>query len=112
MDSIPVRMWRDHALLNLSQSWKAEIDKTIQDLQLWQDILDGNYYFKDGKKIKKSPAIKTLLDEYDRRSFDRDEIQQKRSGVHCEKSVSERVSEGRMQEPELPSLLARQTGWK
>ncbi len=103
-DSIPVKMWRDTFKLNLSVSWKADVDKTIKNLALWEEILSGWYYIKNGKKIRKSPAIKPLLDEYERLSFDG--VQSKGSGVHSEKSLPER-RDRIVPEPELFSLLSR-----
>ncbi len=66
-DSEPVRMWRDFARLNLSKSWKADVDKTIKNLALWEEILSNWYYIKAGKKIRKAPGIKNLLTEYESR---------------------------------------------
>jgi hypothetical protein len=43
-DSPAVAAWRDFAKLNLSQSWKADVDKTVVDVQLWREILENNRY--------------------------------------------------------------------
>ena len=70
-DSEVIRLWRDTFRLNLSQSWKADVDKTVTDVNLWAEILKGWGYWHKGKWKKKSPAIKDLLSEYERREFDR-----------------------------------------
>ena len=105
MDSEPVRMWRDFARLNLSASWKADVDKTVTDIDLWRSILAG-WKWRDykGKWHKRHPGIKALLDEYERRQFDG--IQQKGSGVHSEESVPERWDR-KLPESGLPILLSR-----
>lgn len=70
-DSEPVKLWRDLFKLNLSASWKADVDKTITDIDLWREILANWHYFKAGKKIRKSPGIKQLLTEYERLEQDK-----------------------------------------
>ncbi len=65
-DSEPVKLWRDKFNLNLSVSWKADVDKTVTDLKLWKEILRGWGYYRNGKWIKKAPGIKNLLTEYER----------------------------------------------
>ncbi len=67
MDSPSVKLWRDTFRLNLSSSWKSDVDKTITDIELWREILANWHYFKAGKKIRKSPGIKQLLTEYESR---------------------------------------------
>jgi len=66
MDHPAVKLWRDKFQLNLSKSWKADVEKTVTDLKLWKSILDGWHYWKDGKKFTKHPGIKGLLTEYER----------------------------------------------
>ena len=105
-DSVPVRMWRDKFKLNLSASWKADVDKTVTDLKLWADILKDWGYWKDGKWKRKSPAIKVLLDEYERIQFDRDAIQPQGNGVHRKEGISERATRI-LPESGMPSLLDR-----
>ena len=97
MDSEAVKLWRDKFHLNLSASWKRDVDVTVRDIELWREILENwQYQDKKGKWHKKSPAIKVLLDEYERIRFDRMEADNQR---HHEASVvpargRERVSEG------------------
>jgi hypothetical protein len=105
-DSEAVKLWRDFARLNLSQSWKADIDKTVTDIELWREILANWHYYKNGRKIKKSPGIKNLLTEYERREFNRDAIQQERDRVHCQESVPER-RDRMVQQQVMPALLAK-----
>ena len=70
-DSECVKLWRDTFKLNLSQSWKSDVDKTVTDVKLWAEILKGWGYWHKGKWKKKSPGIKNLLAEYERREFDK-----------------------------------------
>jgi len=70
MDHPAVKLWRDKFQLNLSKSWKQDVEKTITDLKLWKSILDNWHYFKDGKKFTKHPGIKGLLTEYERLAAD------------------------------------------
>jgi len=94
-DSECVKLWRDTFKLNLSQSWKADVDKTVTDIELWRELLAG-WKWKDrkGKWHRKSPAIKPLLDAYERIKFDKLEAA---NGNHQASVVSarsrERVSE-------------------
>lgn len=104
-ESEAVRLWRDFAKLNLTVSWKHDVDITVTDLELWKSILLGWFWIDaKGKKHKKSPAIKPLLDEYERQQFDA--IQQNGSGVHCSQGVPERTSR-RVPEFSMPALLTR-----
>ncbi len=67
MDHPAVTLWRNAFKLNLSASWKADVEKTVTDLKLWKKIIDGWYYFDaKGKKRTKHPGIKGLLTEYER----------------------------------------------
>jgi len=68
MDSEPVKLWRDKFKLNLSKSWKADVDKTVTDLILWRKILN-NWKYRDsrGKWKSRAPGIKNLLTEYESR---------------------------------------------
>lgn len=72
MDHEAVKLWRDHFHLNLSASWKHDVEKTITDLDLWAEIL-ANWKYKDskGKWRSKAPGIKPLLDEYERQRSNR-----------------------------------------
>ena len=97
-DSEPVRLWRDFARLNISASWKADVDKTVTDLNLWKSIL------AQWKREKRHPGIKGILDEYESRQFDA--IQQKGNGVHCKEGISERATRI-LPESGMPSLLDR-----
>jgi len=69
-DSEAVKLWRDKFKLNISASWKLDVDKTVTDIELWREILAGWYYIKAGKKIRKAPGIKNLLTEYERLATD------------------------------------------
>src|SRR2546427_8350427 len=88
-DSPAVKAWRDKFRLNLSQSWKHDVDITVLDLTLWEDIL-AHWKWEDdkGKWHRKAPGIKALLDEYERRSFDA--IQQESSRVYSEESLPQK----------------------
>jgi hypothetical protein len=105
-DSEPVRLWRNQFKLNLSVSWKADVDKTVTDIDLWKSILEGWGYWHKGKWKKKSPAIKSLLDEYERIQFDRNAIQSQRNGVHSTEGIPERATRI-LPESGMPSLLDR-----
>ena len=75
-DSEPVRLWRDKFKLNLSKSWKIDVDKTVTDLVLWRKILNGwKYQTSHGTWKSRAPGIKQLLTEYERLSIDRAEKQ-------------------------------------
>ncbi len=91
-DSEPVKLWRDKFHLNLSQSWKADVDKTVTDVELWREILSTWWYHKNGRKVKKSPAIKTLLDEYESRAREQLEARNRRNNEA--EAVSVRSGEG------------------
>jgi len=94
-DSEPVKLWRDLFKLNLSASWKSDVDKTITDIDLWRDILAHWYYIKNGKKIRKSPAIKPLLDFYESREREQLEARNQRNNQASVVSTrsGERISE-------------------
>jgi len=109
-ESEAVKLWRDKFKLNLSSSWKRDVEITVTDLDLWQKILDGWRYRDDrGHWHTRHPGIKGLLDEYER--LKADAIRQESGGVHRAESVPERVA-GRMSEQRVPVLLARESGWK
>ena len=97
-DSPSVEMWRRQFRLNLSASWKADVDKTVTDLSLWRQVLEK------WKREKRHPGIKGILDEYERREFDA--IQQKGNGVHRSEGISERATRI-LPESGMPSLLDR-----
>lgn len=96
-DCKAVKLWRDAYRMNLSVSWKADVDKTVTDLELWKKVIEK------WKREKRHPGIKGILDEYESRKFD--EIQSQRNRVHSEQSISERTQR-RMSEPGMPSLWA------
>jgi hypothetical protein len=92
--------------LNLSASWKADVDKTVTDVELWREILANWHYWKNGRKIKKSPGIKQLLSEYERQSMNHE--------IREQRDIPERSREGmaeRSYSP-LPSLRISAAGWK
>jgi len=97
-DSACVKLWRDTFRLNLSASWKADVDKTVKDIDLWKSVL------AKWKREKRHPGIKGILDEYERRQFDA--IQSQRNGVHRSEGISKRV-ERVLQESRMPPLLER-----
>ena len=110
MDCEPVELWRRKFHLNLSASWKHDVEVTVTDLALWKSILDGWGYWKNGKWVKKSPAIKPLLDYYEQLQFDReDAIRAQRNGIHSEEGISKR-SERVLPKLEMPPLLERSRG--
>lgn len=70
-DSEVVRLWRDTYHLNLSASWKHDVDITVTDIELWRKILAGwKWQDKQGKWHRKAPGIKNLLTEYERQSME------------------------------------------
>lgn len=95
-DSEAVDLWRRKFRLNLSSSWKQDVEKTITDLDLWREILDGWFYVEHGKKKTKHPGIKGLLTEYERQKCNQQ--LQDVSANHEAPAVStrsgERLSEG------------------
>src|SRR5262245_20392796 len=97
-DSPAVKIWRDKFKLNLSASWKHDVEITVKDLRLWKSLIEN---------WRGHPGIKGLLDEYERRY----EIQQERNRIHRQKSVPER-SPVRVPELRLPLLLERSRGWQ
>ena len=101
LDCEAVKLWRDTFRLNLSASWKRDVELTVKDLGLWKEVL---IYWK---KNRRHPGIKGLLDEYERQY----EIQQERNRVHCAKGVPER-SAVRVPELRMPLLLERSRGWQ
>ena len=99
MDSEPVKLWRDLFKLNLSASWKADVEKTVTDIELWRKILSTWFWIDaKGKKHKKSPGIKQLLDEYDRLNHERKSMEAADSGNNEADALSarrgERISTG------------------
>ena len=96
MDSEPVRLWRDKFKLNLSKSWKIDVDKTVTDLVLWRKILNGwKYQTSHGTWKSRAPGIKQLLTEYESR--EREQLEARNQRDHEASVVSarsgERVSE-------------------
>ncbi len=104
-DSDAVRAWRDLFKLNISASWKHDIDITITDIELWREILKGWGYWKGRKWVKKAPFIKDLLSEYERRQFD-----EVREQDNLPERGGERVAE-RSYSP-MPPLRCSSSGWK
>lgn len=103
-DSDAVKLWRDKFRLNLSKSWKADVDKTVTDLALWREILDGWYWLdRYGNKISKSPGIKQLLTEYERLSANKHDHEAEAISRHSGEGLSERgngnVSQVSLQPP-------------
>ncbi len=78
-DSDAVRAWRDLFKLNISASWKHDIDITIKDIELWREILKGWGYWKGRKWVKKAPFIKDLLSEYESRTREQLEARNRRN---------------------------------
>ncbi|SRR6266542_7065531 len=97
-DCEAVKLWRDTFKLNVSASWKRDVEITVKDLSLWKTIL------QQWKREHRHPGIKQLLDEYDRRKFN--EVQSQSSGVHRQESLSQRRA-GRVSESRMPALLER-----
>ncbi|HEX5704915.1 MAG TPA: hypothetical protein VFX97_17085 [Pyrinomonadaceae bacterium] len=91
-DCEPVRLWRERFKLNLSASWKADVEKTVTDLDLWKEILDGWFYVEHGKKKTKHPGIKNLLNEYERQKCNQQ--LQEVSANNAANSLSTRSGEG------------------
>lgn len=114
MDNPAVKLWRDKFNLNLSASWKRDVEITIKDLALWSKILEGWWYLDaKGKRRNKAPGVKPLLDEYERILQQRadDAIQQNGRRVYSAESLPPRI-EGVLPKQEMPTLLARERGWK
>jgi|ERR1041384_3587176 hypothetical protein len=79
MDCQAVKLWRDRFKLNLSNSWKRDVEVTVTDLKLWKWILDNWYWIDDaGKRHSKHPGIKGLLTEYERLMNQRSEVRGQR----------------------------------
>jgi hypothetical protein len=101
-----VKLYRDKFRKTPNRGLRLDIIKTVTDLALWLSILNGWRYQKENRWIGKNPlAVKAMLDEYDRLTFKRNEIQSNGSGVHRKEGVSERTP-GRVQKSELPTLYA------
>ena len=67
MDSPAVKIWRDKWRKNLNIGRREDIDATITDLKLWQQVLDNWGYVKDGKWVSFNPlAVSHQLSEYER----------------------------------------------
>lgn len=109
-DSEPVRLWRERFKLNLSASWKADVEKTVTDLDLWKTILETWGWFDSNKKWhSRSPGIKGLLTEYERLATPNENAKkhngQKPLSDHHRPWLSER-SEGNVSEvPQHPERL-------
>lgn len=109
MDSEPVKLWRDFARLNLSASWKRDVEKTVTDIELWRKILEGWHYFDaKGKKHNKHPGIKGLLTEYERLSMETADSRDNearalstRSGARIPQRSDGDVSKMRIEPPSL-----------
>lgn len=94
MDHPAVKLWRDRFHLNLSASWKQDVEKTVTDLDLWKTILDGWFYFDaKGKKRTKHPGIKNLLTEYERQKLNQ-QLQASNQRNNEASALSARSGEG------------------
>ncbi len=66
-----VKIWRDTFKMNTSVGYKSDIELTVgpdgeAGLRLWKSILDGWWYVKNGKKIRRNPLdIKGQLSAYE-----------------------------------------------
>lgn len=66
-DSEAVKIWRKKFRYNLSPGRKEDINLTVQDLQLWQQVLDNWGYVKNGKWKSFNPfSVGKQLSEYER----------------------------------------------
>jgi hypothetical protein len=69
MDSPAIKLYRDTFRLNLNHGFRKDVELTVTDLDLWQEVLTNWRYLKDGKWKPKNPLnIKGLLSEYEYRS--------------------------------------------
>ncbi len=109
MDSAAVRLWRDTFRLNLSASWKHDVEITVTDLDLWKKILDGWGYWRNGKWIKKAPGIKNLLTEYERLKADEIPKPAPRQTEYPSARGPQRISE--RSASVVPVMLDRKNGW-
>jgi hypothetical protein len=70
-DSEAVTLWRNTFKLNLSASWKHDVDITVTDIELWKSILAGwKWQDNKGRWHRKAPGIKNLLTEYERKTME------------------------------------------
>lgn len=86
-DSEAVTIWRKKWKYNLSAGRKSDIDVTVQDLELWKQVLDNWGYWSKGKWISHNPfSVGKQLSEYER-------LEAKRSGqaIVAAASPDERV---------------------
>lgn len=66
-DSPAVKAYRDKFCLNLSLGRRYDIDVTVLDLALWNQVLNNWGYVKDGKWKSFNPlSIGKMLSEYER----------------------------------------------
>lgn len=66
-ESPAVRAYRSKFRLNLNYGRRADIDATVDDLELWQYVLDNWGYFKKGKWKSFNPLnVGHMLSEYER----------------------------------------------
>jgi len=66
-DSPAVKMYRDKFHLNLNAGRRYDIDATVTDLELWQQVLNTWGYEKKGKWHNFNPLkVGHLLSEYER----------------------------------------------
>lgn len=71
-----VKAYRDKFKKCPNRGFREDIIVTVKDLPLWLRILNGWRYQTQGKWKAKNPlAVKAMLDEYDRLSYDRESIQ-------------------------------------
>lgn len=108
-DCEAVTLWRTKFRLNMSQSWKADVEKTVTDLDLWKSILDGWFYVEHGKKKTKHPGIKNLLSEYERLATPNENAEkhnaEKPLSDHHRPWLSERGEGNVSQMPQQPERL-------
>lgn len=104
--------YRDAVKMVPNSGYRKDIALTVQDVDLWKEILSRwGYHDQKGKWHKWNPRnISGLLAEYEYRVSKQDEVQPNGSGIHSEESLPERVT-GRVPEFRLPVLLERSRGW-
>ena len=77
-DSPAVKIWRDKWRKNLNIGRREDIDATITDLKLWQQVLDNWGYVKDGKWVSFNPlAVSHQLSEYERLETNKEHVSQR-----------------------------------
>lgn len=111
-DSEAVTLWRNRFRLNLSKSWKADVDITVTDIELWKSILAGwKWQDTQGRWHKKHPGIKGLLTEYERLEMKKNELRAKAISARSGQSIPTRPM-GRVPDSLVPSLPKGTHGFK